>query len=493
MRVRRFRCEGVGCPRLIFAETLPDVAPAYARRTSRCSTMLLSLALSLGGEAAARLLPVLGLAASPTTLLRLLTETPAPQFATPRVLGVDDWALRRGHVYGTILVDLETHKVIELLPDRTVETLAEWLRQHPGVEIVSRDRSGAYAQAIAEGAPDAIQIADRWHLLKNNLEALERALRREHPAMVAAASPPPVATAENEAPASASAEPTPLSMDAPANDNESPSLSVDAPGNDNKPVTERKPYESTAREMGIYEKVQALGGKGLSVYQISKKTGFSKVTVRKYLEAKSCPHRATRRTKISGRSQFDQHLRQRWQQGCTDAKVLWQELQAMGYSGTLRTVQRHVADWRTVEDLGVGLAHAAPRPAAPPSAREARWWLLLPTEKLTTEQAAYVARLLEVSSEVQRAQKLAKEFRRLMCEHDEPALDPWLESAAGSGLPAFQSFAAGLREDLAAVRAALSLPWSQGQTEGQVNKLKLVKRQGYGRASVALLRRRLVA
>lgn len=471
LRVRRFRCEGIGCPRRIFAESLPEVAAPFARRTSRCSAMLLPITIALGGEAAARLLPVLGLAASPCALLRLVLKAPEPECPTPRVLGVDDWALRRGHVYGTILVDLETRRIVDLLPDRPVETLVAWFKDHPGVEIVSRDRSGSYAQAISQGAPDALQVADRWHLLKNNLEAVERTLQGERAALLAAASDP-----ETPAPQAAPcpAAPAPLC----------------APDNDNEPIPEHKPYACTAREQGIYEKVQRLGAQGLSVYKISKKTGFAKGTVRKYLEAKTCPHRATRRTKIAGFSAFDEHVRRRWQEGCYDAKQLHQELQALGFEGTARTVQRYVSGWRKTEEQGAKLALVPPKPA-PPSPREARWWLILPEEKLSKEQASFVQRLVAASPRVRKAQALALEFRWMVVEQDGQALPAWLKEAEASGVPAFRSFAAGLKEDLDAV-AALSLPWSQGQTEGQVNKLKLVKRQGYGRASVEL-RRRLVA
>lgn len=488
LRVRRFRCVGIGCPRNLFTEPLP-AAPPYARRTSRCSTLLLPLIMALGGLPLARLLPGLGLAVSGSTLLRMLAKAPLPSIPTPRVLGVDDWAIRRGHVYGTILIDLETRRPVDLLPDRTAETLAEWLRQHPGVEIVTRDRSATYAQGISLGAPDAIQVADRWHLLKNNLEALERALQSERAAMIAAACETSLACDESAAAPSeivntpdASAEPEPSMVD------------WELPANDVAPQIAKTERGPTTREQRVYDCVQALAAEGLSVYQIGKKTGFAKGTVRKYKEATACPQRSSRRTKIALRGNLDQHLRKRWQEGCTDGTVLFEELRALGFVGTIRTVQRHIASWRTPREAADTNAHAKIlSPAAAPSAREARWWLVLPAEKLTKEQGAYVKRLLELSPRAQEAQELAVEFGRVVRERDIAALQPWMQRARDGEVAAFRSFVTGLRDDLPAVIAAVSSEWSNGQTEGQVNKLKLIKRQGYGRASVALLRKRLVA
>src|SRR5215208_1862602 len=187
LHVRKFFCRQPTCARRIFTERLPHLVAPYARRTSRLESVLSLLAFALGGEPGARIVGQLGMAASPATLLRLIRRATVAERPTPRVLGVDDWAFRRGHRYGTILVDLERHWIVELLPARSAEPLAEWLQAHPGVEVVSRDRAPAYAEAARKEAPQAVQVADRWHVLQNLVEALERCLLRFRPALKAAA------------------------------------------------------------------------------------------------------------------------------------------------------------------------------------------------------------------------------------------------------------------------------------------------------------------
>lgn len=498
LRVRRFACEEPDCDRAIFTERLLDFAVPYARRTNRLAAALTRIGLFLGGQAGARLLPFLGLVTSGDSILRLVrraTITPAP---TPRVLGVDDWARRRGQTYGTILVDLERHVPVDLLDDRTAETLAGWLRAHPGVEIISRDRAGAYAEGARNGAPDAVQVADRWHLLKNVVEMLERVLQQHRAALERAASIE-VAPAVDAIPmaipvvgveSDVSTEPQALASIA---------SEVPAPVESSKATTSQACVSaSTTGRRGRYEEVHRLLTGGLSIRAITEQTGLSRITVRKYARADQFPQ-ASWPKRGSMMSEWDPHLRARWAQGCHDANILWRELRALGFRGASRTVRRHVASWRipeAVRSADTPLQSAAPStsssPGKRPSPRQVRWWLVLPEVELMDAQRTFVARLTKACPAIGAAQTLAREFMTMVKTRDAAALAPWLERAERCAVASVRDFAVGIRRDLEAVRAALTLIWSNGQTEGQVTKVKLLKRQMYGRASLPLLRQRLL-
>jgi len=470
LHLRRFYCRTPTCTRRTFTERVPTVVAPYARRTARLAAVIEAVAFALGGEPGARLLAALGLAASPDTLLRAIHAAPLPSAPTPRVLGVDDWAARRGQTYGTILVDLERRRPVDLLPDRGAATFAAWLVEHPGVEVISRDRGGAYAEGGRQGAPAAVQVADRFHLAKNIGDALERLLQRQRPALRQAAAARPA----EHAPTDPSTEATPGAA---------------APG----PPT---PYRRQRQQ--LYDEMVRLAATGWSKAAIGRQLGLHTVTVRAYLRAGEPPDLTTRGPKPGAcRGDHEAYLRERWRAGCHDGKALWGELRGQGYRGSLRTVQRLVAGWRAPDEprRGKRPTHLPPAPlppARPPSPRRVRWWLLRSAVERTSAQEAFLAALRARCPAVAAAEALARDFLALLRGRDRGALDGWLDRAAASDVPEFRELAAGLAQDRLAVAAALRSAWSNGQVEGHVNKLKLVKRAMFGRAGFPLLRRRVL-
>jgi transposase len=470
LRVRRFFCDNPACPRSIFVERLGSAILAYARRTSRLDAQLRVLAQALGGQAGAVVVQKIGMPVSASTLLRLLRQTPEPAAATPRVLGVDDFALRKGQTYGTILVDLERHQPIDLLPDRTAETLAAWLRAHPGVEIISRDRASAYADGAAQGAPAATQVADRFHLLTNLREALQRLLERQTQELHAAAAE----VAAQAAPVRTPAEPIAAEPAVPVQPE--PPLETAAP-----PLSHRQ---------ALFAEVKQLREQGVSQREIAARLHIHRQTVRRYIHAHELPKRRPPKT-VSEVRQHRAYLLQRWAEGCHNVKMLWIELKARGYSGSYASVWRALAPLIRAEAVTPSARPPTPTVQAL-SPRQAAWLLVLDPEKLKPEEEAYRVALQALSPLADAAQGLAQRFVNMVRDRDAQALDAWLADATASTVPELQRFAGSLRRDYAAVSAALKLPWSNGQVEGQVNRLKLIKRQMFGRAKLGLLRLRVL-
>jgi len=485
LHTRRFFCDEPTCPRTIFAERFPGLVGAGARRSERLTTLYLAVSLALGGEAGRRMAAEMGLRISPDTLLRLATATAPPAAPTPRVLGVDDWAWRRGRRWGTILVDLERHCPIDLLPDRTAETLAQWLRTHPGVELVTRDRAGAYAEGIRQGAPDAVQIADRFHLVKNAGEALERVLQRHHQDLRRAA------TAVDQT-ARAAAEPVALGPP--------PTTSAQPPAPSSRAQLAKT--ASRDRRLAHYDAVLELHRRGVSLREIARQLGLGRDTVRRFVRADGFPERAERVRRPTSLTPYEPYLRERWTAGCQNARQLYDAIRAAGFRGSVSLVRHEVAAWRTSPGRPGrparqdGPPTAPTPPVRPPtrvlSARQARWLLVKEEAELEPAQRVYLAQLRQDCPAIVAAEQLTREFGRLLRERDQSALAPWLAAATTSGLPEFGELARGIERDRAAVEAALQYAWSNGQTEAQVLQLKALRRQMRGRGGFALVRRRVV-
>jgi transposase len=480
--VRRFYCRNADCARQTFVERLPKLAMPFARRTCRLAAAQGQTGLALGGEASARLLSGLSMPVSADTVLRLVKAMPLPDQPAPRVIGVDDWAKRKGRSYGTIIVDLERHRVVDLLPERSAATLTEWLRQQPGIEVVARDRSTEYASGITVGAPAAVQVADRWHLLANMRQAVERWFAGARARLQRLSG---VQSAHGVLPAQRTG-PFPRS----ASDRQA--------GLDNR-----------TRHLELYEEIRRRHRAGEALLAIARTMKLARGTVRKYAQAADFPERAPRPShSIIGPHLAYRHAR--LAEGCEDAAALWREIRARGFTGTAKQIRRWLSERRTKPAKTAPHRWRGRMPTDPalngaatplPSSRQLAWLLVQPPTELAPTDAAVVARV-EQDPETAIVAKLARQFTALVraCNasnqaHPQAAqaeLKTWLTEARASGVPAMETFAAGLEGDSGAISAALTTPWSNGQTEGQVNRLKLIKRQMFGHASFDLLRRRIL-
>lgn len=471
---RKFFCDTSACPRHIFTERLAGIASVYARKTIRLNEALVCVAFSCGGEGGARLATRLGMPTSADTLLRRIRHTPSLRFTTPRVLGIDDWAKRKGQRYGTILCDLERHCPVDLLDDRKAETLATWLRAHPDVEVITRDRAGFYARGASSGAPQAIQVVDRFHLMQNVRQALVKMLERRHRRLV---------TAARDIAATRLPAPSTLSIRGPPKHTRKGPLP--------RPATLREVHRS--RRLERYQKVMELHRESSSQRRIAKQLGNNRGTVGRYIHMGGFPERAPRKH-ASKVDPFTNYLEKRWAEGCHNAAQLARELMGQGFTGSCSTVRRYVAHWGRAVVIEPGRnASSKPPVVHPPSVNRLSWMLLKEPEALDDDGRIFTEALFRRCPELNNAGVLAREFGTMARQRRGDALDDWMRRATDEAVPReLRMFAMGLRSDYHAVKAALTTEWSNGQLEGQVNRLKLIKRQMYGRAKFDLLRKRVL-
>jgi transposase len=455
--VRRLFCDHTDCPAHTFAEQIPGLTTRYARRSPLLRQMLETIGLALAGRAGARLAQALGLPVSRSTLLRLLRALPDPQVERVAVLGVDEFALRRGHIYGTVLVDMATHRPVDLLPDRQAATFAGWLEAHPGTQVVCRDRAGSYADGARQAAPDAIQVADRWHLWHNLAQHVEKTVAQHHRCLTESANPEPPPTPDLDR----------VAADVAAVRTESRAIVV--------------------RTRQRYAAVQALVAHGKGIKPIMRELGLAKQTVRRFVRVRSVEELLA--TPRAGRPSildpFKPYLHQRWRDGATNASDLFREIRQQGYAGSLGTVIAYLRPFRQA---------ATSPPTTPPSpkVRQITGWLLRHPDSLDADQQLRRKEVLARCPHLDSLARHVRAFAELLTQRRGDRLDTWIDQVERDELPHLRSFAAGLKRDLAAVVNGLTLPYSSGAVEGNVNRIKMLKRQMYGRANLDLLRKRVL-
>jgi len=459
--IHRFFCIQEECERVTFAEPISDLAIRYARRTNQLQAALREIAFEAGGEGGSRMAKKLHYGdISPDTLLRIIRHTPQDEFSTPRCLGVDDWAMKKGRKYGTILVDLEKHTVVDLLPDRTSDVLADWLKAHPGVEIITRDRAGSYSEGATKGAPNAIQIADRFHLLVNLTNTLKEVVQ-QNPKILKLPQPSP-----------APSEPEKI---------------------EREPVVEQEIGQavnaSLQQKQELYRQIQDFHRQGVKYCDIATNLGICINTAMKYANLPEPPAKQIRSNrKTSG---FEQYIKERWDEGFRSPKQLFLELNNLGYMGSYQTLARYIAELRG-PTCNHRHSHVAPKAPSPVLAvSKAAFLLSKPADELDADETKLVQHFCLTSNQVKNAYDLAQYFQKMVRERLSNEFDAWLSLAEKSIAPKIRNFAIGLKRDYKAVKMGLSHPLSNGQTEGQVNRLKLIKRKMYGRANLDLLKQRV--
>jgi transposase len=398
-----------------------------------------------------------------------------PEGPEPHIIGIDDWAWCKGNRYGTIIVDLQRGCPIDVLEDRAAETVATWLQSHPDVKTVARDRAEAYAAGIRQGAPEATQVADRFHLLKNLAAALQEVFSVHHREIDQLNH-----VAHNEPPTQ---------------------------DDDSVPVPTRLPVVTTkaqqqiahnrAKRVAAYEQARALHQQGWTMKAISTHMGHHHRTIKKYLAASTFPERPPRRRPPSILDPSKASLLERWHAGCRSAKELYHEMQAQGFPGKYSIVAAYISRLRPPQGRitrrrksgSPTTIVAVDKPLTP---SRATWLVMRREATLNDDEKSQLARLQAHAGAIAEAIALTQDFAALVRQRQPDQLATWLERATASGLQAFKSFANGLRADYEAVKAGVTLMWSTGPVEGQINRLKMLKRQMYGRAGIGLLRQRVL-
>jgi transposase len=462
LRARRFRCVDRQCVTRIFTERFPGLVSAKARRTNRLRAAQTAVGLTAGGEPGSRLSQKLTIPVSGDTLLRMVSSSVHESYPAPRIVGIDDWAWRKGQRYGTIVCDLERNRVLDLLPERNADVVAEWLARHPGVEIIARDRAGVYAEGARRGAPDAAQIADRWHLLANLGEALRLAVGRHRKAVrlggVAAMNE--IAAGSHEVSEHPSRKQTSL---------------------------QSLRHQRKLQRRDLYEEVMRLRDAGItSARQIAPQVGMSVRTIERWLAAGGEPEHHRPSVQYHTLLTFEDYLLRRWNEGCHNGRQLLSEIKTQGFKGSRATVYRWIA---ALKKQPQSSKSEKSRPWRPPSRRACAWLLGQEPQSCDAKTECFLKHVYEYAPQLSVAGHLSRRLAAILRGDDASLLEGWIAEAGDSELA---SLAAGISRDIEAVRGAINHRWTTSPVEGQINRLKTLKRQMYGRAGYALLRSRVL-
>jgi transposase len=455
LNARKFYCLNVSCIRKVFAERFPEHIVTRKTVTKRVNEKLLKIASLMGGNGGVRICQLMNLPTSSSTLIRLIHQQPIEQNTVPKVLGIDDWAFKKGSRYGTIIVDLEKRKIIDLLPDRETLSVEQWLKAHPGVEIVSRDRYGNFANGVKNASPTIKHVADRWHLLKNLGDAMQKALDRNVVSLKAARHRKNI-QAHNEI----------------------------------------QPLPGVGKEGEIIEKgviakkfylVKQMLLEGNGIKKIARDTGVTRITIRKWKSFDVLPPK--RSPKMTNMHLYDEAVRKMLVENPNiETKEILKKIKEMGYNGSVTICYENVRKLRerktkkTEHQLSTVFW-------VPPKASNLFY---LDRRRLSKSEKMFIDTLCAESKEIKRAATLIRQFKNMLKKKEGSMLNAWINNAIASNVKEIKGFAKGLLSDFEAIENGVKLPWSNGPVEGLVNKLKIIKRQMYGRASFELLRKRLV-
>lgn len=460
--VRHWYCRNPSCSRKIFAESLTPFAGPQQQSSTLLQNLQRQLGLIAGGEAGRRAATASGMRISADTLLRRVVQAPEQAENRIRHVGIDEWAWHRGHRYGTLIVNLDTHRPLVLLPGREQRTLAAWFKKYPEIQVVSRDRGGIYALAARDGAPQARQVADRWHLLKNIGDALEPMMYRHMPLIrLVATELSPKKQITEASPVTASTLRLP----------------------------ERIKQQRRDKRYQRWAEVDSLHKKGCGIREISRITGLSRVTVRRWIQSKAFPEISTKPPRPGLLDPWYEWLEEQRKNGNHNARQLWREMVATGFTGSETTVRDAVAKWRKQVN---GPVIAPGR--LPSASRVSRW--LMPWRMIRGEEnyaSRFIESMCQKEPQLKMAQQLSLDFYRMLKMKNKSQLNQWFADVSKSGLVDLQRVAAGMEADATAIHEAISSRWSNGVVEGHVNRLKMLKRQMYGRAGFELLRRRVMS